>query len=202
MIIEDMGILDGFITRQIDTALAKLPVPPAGYHYVPKVGDIVYDPNNNSWNYDIKFNLEANESEDERIRKELIKQVEKSKHHPADKERWISWLEKQKEEQKPAEWSEEDEKIAKEIEEELWYPGDFPDYPSKEESELYDDCQRRLNWFKKRIKSLHPHWKPSEEQMKALYAAIYIDEIGLYGGLKDWLLSLYDDLKKLSDGTR
>jgi len=38
------------------------------------------------------------------------------------------------------EWSEEDEKIAKEIEEELWYPGDFPDYPSKEESELYDDC--------------------------------------------------------------
>ena len=61
-------------------------------------------------------------------------------------------IEKQKE-QKPAEWSEEDEKIAKEIEEELWYPGDFPDYPSKEENELYDDCQRRLSWFKNKIKS-------------------------------------------------
>lgn len=54
------------------------------------------------------------------------------------------------------EWSEEDEKIAKEIEEELWYPGDFPDYPSKEESELYDDCQRRLDWFKNKLKSLRP----------------------------------------------
>ena len=57
------------------------------------------------------------------------------------------------------EWSKEDEKIAKEIEEELWYPGDFPDYPSKEESELYDDCQRRLDWFKNRLKSLRPQPK-------------------------------------------
>ncbi len=65
------------------------------------------------------------------------------------------YLEKQKK-QKPIEWSEEDEKIAKEIEEELWYPGDFPDYPSKEESKLYDDCQRRLDWFKNKLKSLRP----------------------------------------------
>ena len=40
---------------------------------------------------------ELRESEDERIRKELISQVEKSKHHPADKARWIAYLEKQKE---------------------------------------------------------------------------------------------------------
>lgn len=43
---------------------------------------------------------ELAENEDERIRKELISQVEKSRHHPADKARWISWIEKQKE-QKP-----------------------------------------------------------------------------------------------------
>lgn len=46
---------------------------------------------------------ELAESEDERIRKELIGQVEKSGHHPSDKARWLAWLEKQKE-QKPAEY--------------------------------------------------------------------------------------------------
>lgn len=49
----------------------------------------------------IRFFPELKESEDERIRKELISQVEKSKHHPADKARWIAYLEKQ--EQKPVE---------------------------------------------------------------------------------------------------
>lgn len=67
-----------------------------------------------------------------------------------------------------AEWSEEDEKIAKEIEEELWYPGDFPDYPSKEESELYDDCQRRLNWFKNKLKSLRTQSKKELSIEKAI----------------------------------
>lgn len=67
--------------------------------------------------------------------------------------------------EKQVEWSEEDEKIAKEIEEELWYPGDFPDYPSKEESELYDDCQRRLDWFKNKLKSLRT--QPKAEWSKA-----------------------------------
>lgn len=69
-----------------------------------------------------------------------------------------------------AEWSEEDEKIAKEIEEELWYPGDFPDYPSKEESKLYDDCQRRLNWFKNKLKSLRlqpkQEWSEEDERIR------------------------------------
>lgn len=71
----------------------------------------------------------------------------------ADTEKWARKILEYDFEQKQ-EWSEEDEKIAKEIEEELWYPGDFPDYPSKEESELYDDCQRRLDWFKNKLKSL------------------------------------------------
>lgn len=69
---------------------------------------------------------------------------------------WLKSLPERFSLQSKQEWSKEDEKIAKEIEEELWYPGDFPDYPSKEESELYDDCQRRLDWFKNKLKSLRP----------------------------------------------
>ena len=107
-------------------------------------------------------------------------------------EKMDSWGELVK--QKPAEWSEDDERIAKEIEEELWYPGDFPDYPSKEESELYDDCQRRLDWFKNKLKSLRPrsHWKPSEEQMKALDNARFCKAYD-----RTELDSLYEQLKKL-----
>lgn len=52
--------------------MAQLPEPPAGYHYVPKVGDIVYNPDSNDWSYDMNFRLVADESEDERIRKELL----------------------------------------------------------------------------------------------------------------------------------
>lgn len=105
---------------------------------------------------------------------------------------------------KPGEWSEEDEKIAKEIEEELWYPGDFPDYPSKEESELYDGCQRRLNWFKNKFKSLRNRptksdtWKPSEEQMGALENARYMmSQSGDYYDTMQILDSLINDIKKL-----
>lgn len=76
----------------------------------------------------------------------------------------LEWFNKHRRDflnQPKQEWSEDDERIAKEIEEELWYPGDFPDYPSKEESELYDDCQRRLDWFKNKLKSIRP--QPQKE---------------------------------------
>lgn len=103
------------------------------------------------------------------------------------------------------EWSEEDEKIAKEIEEELWYPGDFPDYPSKEESELYDDCQRRLDWFKNKLKSLRPdsykncnsRWKPSEVQLSMLLAVINEPRNAGAESCHLALSNLYEDLKKL-----
>ena len=53
------------------------------------------------------------ESEDERIRKEILEDIRNvkaisSEEYRKKADRWIAWLEKQKE-QKPAEWSEEDE---------------------------------------------------------------------------------------------
>ena len=78
------------------------------------------------------------------------------------------------------EWSEEDEKTFNSI---------FNDFkqdviPDKEDQE----------WLKNRLKSLRPqpHWKPSEEQMKALFAASERnDKLGAI------LNNLYNGLKKL-----
>ena len=39
--------------------------------------------------------------------------------------------------------------------------------------------------------------KPSEEQMSALHTAAYLEEMQFYGGLKDKLRDLYEQLKKL-----
>ena len=50
-------------------------------------------------------------------------------------------------EQNPA-WSEEDDKILDSIIEDVRYIGDFPDYPTKEESELYDECLAKAEWLK------------------------------------------------------
>ena len=60
---------------------------------------------------------ELRESEDERIRKELVNFILYKAGHLLDEEtehKFIAWLEKQKE-QKPAEWSEEDEEMIKMI---------------------------------------------------------------------------------------
>ena len=55
------------------------------------------------------------------------------------------------------------------------------------------------NGIKDAIKrfGLRPSWKPSEEQMEALYTVCYIPELKSYGGLTDWLKALYEQLKKL-----
>ena len=58
----------------------------------------------------------------------------------------IEQLEKQGE-QKPA-WSEEDDEMLDSIIEEVRYIGDFPDYPTKEENELYDECLAKVEWLK------------------------------------------------------
>lgn len=49
--------------RQIDTALAQLPPPPSGYHYVSIVGDIVYDMDENAWRYEMNFKLVPDDKE-------------------------------------------------------------------------------------------------------------------------------------------
>ena len=112
------------------------------------------------------------ESEDERIRKEIIAMIKEDWPGRQDA---IAWLEKQGE-KKPVEWSERDKEVLNSILELLENLG-------------YDSWK---NW----LKSLRPHkqWKPSEEQMKALMDSTR----GLYACKdKNLLLDLYEQLKAL-----
>lgn len=99
---------------------------------------------------------------------------------------WIAYLEKQKE-QKPVEWSEEDEKMRNA----LWnllhlhYSQDYA--PTL----VGIEAGKFRNW----LKSLRPHWKPSEEQMEALKTAIHIFPVDAKN--RKELESLKAQLKKL-----
>lgn len=159
-----------------------------------------------------------NESEDEKIRKELISFIESVQHNylcaTDRREKWIAYLKKQKEQKvdclhpedypmtpeeciKLAEWSEKDEKIVSGIYAvlEAWdrshtAPGGIP-------SLIPEYCL----WLENRLKSLRSrpkssdNWKPSEEQMEALETAKrwYSDNMGCNLSLE----LLYEQLKKL-----
>lgn len=84
-------------------------------------------------------------------------------------------------EQKPVEWSEEDENRVNRL---IAY------FEDKESFTAEDDIVY-ANW----LKSLRPRsqWKPSDEQMDALRYVTNFD----YGGHKATLVSLYEQLKKL-----
>lgn len=155
---------------------------------------------------------ELKESEDEMIRKEIIEFINWSDSYGAMRadfhqkncpERWIAYLEKQKEylddirqyaynkglvdaKQKSAEWSEEDEKMLTGIIER-----GSSQIPSHEPALR----EEQMEWLMKRLKSLRPqpHWKPSKEQMCALkYASTYVpDDEGT-------LAELYEQLKKIT----
>ena len=115
---------------------------------------------------------ELSESEDERIRKELIEFIEWSVdrhfmredfHQAKRPSEWIAYLEKQKE-PNPAEWSEEDEKIrnlAIEWAETMYGQFRFVDMGST-------DFRKIVAW----LKSLRPQPKPewSEEDKEKLKA--------------------------------
>jgi len=91
-------------------------------------------------------------------------------------------------EQKPA-WSEEDEKMLDIITYKM--SQHQPDIFTGEENEWFD------NW----LKSLRPQnrWKPSEEQMKALYKTAHLSNFGADSERKHLLESLYKQLKKLRE---
>ncbi len=165
--------------------------------------------------------LKRFESEDEGIRKELKEAFEaydiESSWNGIPIRSIFAWLEKQKEQkpvvthgetyhvdtlgtqqviagkmpQKPAEWSEEDEKMLKccliaiNHYEKTCNIGDH--LPTKFNINGYlASVDKVKSW----LKSLRPHWKPSEEQMKALEAAtVRYQSTGLE--------SLYENLKKL-----
>ena len=102
----------------------------------------------------------------------------------------IAWLEKQKK-QKPAKWSEEDEKL---IEEVCRCLCEYAGYYKEKDMEALDYHLFKLSL---RLKSLcpQPHWKPSEEQMEALRVTLeYMPDTFK---LRCTLMTLYNDLKKL-----
>ncbi len=122
-----------------------------------------------------KVILEPKESEDEKIRKQLIGFFSgRYALCNINAKEAIAYLEKQKE-QKPAEWSEEDEKL-------LNYA-----------ISMTDDEQ-----VKRFLRSLRPqpHWKPSEEQMEILQ---YLCDHSSHPNpdVMPTLESLYHDLQKL-----
>ena len=132
---------------------------------------------------------ELAESEDERIRKAIISFLEQSGYGgvgECPKAKMIAWLEKQKE-QKPVEWSEEDEKN-------IYFLTRLIELYIKDGRYETGDGTVTKPEIIKMLKSLRPSWKPSEEQMTKLHAVAY--------GCPDKydekiLFSLYNDLKKL-----
>lgn len=100
---------------------------------------------------------------------------------------------------KPAEWSEEDEKMIERLirHTQKEYDELCKDSFGHQEiiSDLKESCRERMNWLEKRLKSLRPrpHWKPSEEQMNELRNAV-----SLIATPNRFILDeLYSDLKKL-----
>ena len=137
---------------------------------------------------------ELSESEDERIRKALVdtfKFYDSPMNSPylvdISKKDILAWLEKQKIEkqgkQKPAEWSEEDERMYRGLHNLIY-------------STPYCDSRKEFSdWFKT-LKERYT-WKPSDEQMIAIQEAMNIVGILTITGSK--INSLYQDLKKLKN---
>ena len=127
---------------------------------------------------------ELAESEDERIRKELIRETKGSEiklFEAVTNEEFVAWLERQRE-QKIAEWSEEDERMYQSIMDD-----------TIQENQLNGE---QTNWLRD-IKYRHfsqsqSRWRPSGEQMKYLWK--YAEQNNYDGSI---LTSLYNDLKKL-----
>lgn len=142
---------------------------------------------------------QVKESEDERIRKDLIGFIEDiinhgikeavAKHNYGDGKQWLAYLEKKKE-QKPAEWSDEDEKMLEEIINHI-YTTSIQRIPARPGSDI------GKSWIKF-LKSLRPQpkWKPTDEQIEVLSQAVET-----FAGYNDYpaIKSLYEDLQKLKE---
>jgi hypothetical protein len=92
-------------------------------------------------------------------------------------------------EQKPAEWSEEDENALKYIHELISYGYSMKFMDAQTAHDMRE-------WVNKSLRT-QPHWKPSEEQMKALKRTILLANFGAEKERQDAMSSLYDNLLKL-----
>lgn len=144
---------------------------------------------------DGKVIIKKKESEDEKIRKAIIRLLQDGGYmEPQDKEKAFAWLEKQKE-QKPAEWSEEDnEKIKRlrSIVNDCAFRNDALDVNGDYCEGDYEELDNWLTSLRPR-----PHWKPSEEQMKILRKYVMGEWRDLTIEQDRILTSLYTDLQKL-----
>ena len=131
------------------------------------------------------------ESEDERIRKELVAFFIEVRNREGNEGYWhdlkvaniLAYLEKQKE-QNPAEWGDEDKRMIGDLIRAChgWAMGTIEILPSVALE------------YEERLKSLRPSWKPSEEQMGALSWMLE----NARGNIDfDPLKELYEQLKKL-----
>jgi len=118
--------------------------------------------------------------QDERIRMWLIRLINTAGYReldtdpmPVPRREVVAWLEK-KGEQKPAVWSEEDERIKDfciaKIEDELDEIRNDVYGHSEIISDLKEGCRERIKWLKSLKDRVQPqsHWKPSEEEMATL----------------------------------
>ena len=148
---------------------------------------------------DGKVIIEPKENEDERIRKHIIEILDRLApcHWDGDeKSECIAYLEKQK-----AEWGEEDKGNLLDVQtiiDQVWHNQDAREGIERSEEEL-ESLWHWLNNIWQKVAYPQPHWKPSDEQKKALFEAIAVvaREYPEDNVIADLLQRLYDDLKKL-----
>ena len=143
-----------------------------------------------------KIILELKESEDERIRKNIIcwlKNIEGQTIPINEYNSALAWLERQKE-QKSAEWSEEDEAAYGDL---IWCI-EQARKSAKDENDL-GNIWFTENWVKNRLKFLRPqpHWKPSEELIYSLGTVVKGYDNCTVGSVAYNLKELYEQLRKL-----
>ena len=139
---------------------------------------------------------ELKESEDEKIRKEIIRIVDGYFPDKAStqREKYIAWLEKKEQ----VAWSKKDIKMIDSIIEEVRPCGECPDYPTDEERDYFYKGQDRVEWLERLKKSDNAKWWPSKLQLNCLSDAV--DAYHKQGYPAEVLTSLLDDLKKYRRG--
>lgn len=138
---------------------------------------------------------ELKESEDERIRKELVaffKEVRGDYWHGLLVADILAYLEK---EQKPVEWSEQDIQNYDAVMDMITNALYLPCRPRSEIIKWFKSLKNRGNSPKSNTNS--PHWKPSKEQMGMLLAVINDPNNAGAESCHLMLQSLFADLRKL-----
>lgn len=104
-----------------------------------------------------------------------------------------TYKEEKQGEQKP--WSEDDEAFLS------WCISDIERAKYCRSQTKPELCDIEINWLKNikdRVQS-QPHWKPSEEEIKALWELMrYAPSLSVYTKIQESIESLYSDLKKLN----